>query len=193
MLMRIFENPWPDDRGPIRKYWTGYDGISPNAVRAVLAAEDMRFCQHDGFDWRAIREALRESDNGGRRRGASTISMQTAKNLFLWPARSYLRKAFEAYFTALIELVWPKQRILVIYLNIVEWDEGIYGIEAAARFHFGKSASILSEREASLLAAVLPNPRIYSASAPGEYIRDRARLIRRRMAEVRIGTDRLCG
>lgn len=192
MLRRSFENPWPDDRGPISKSWTAYEDISVNVVRAVLAAEDTRFCQHYGFDWGAIRRALRHNADGGRPRGASTISMQTAKNMFLWPERSYLRKALEAYFTVLIELVWPKQRILVIYLNIVEWDEGIYGIEAAARFHFGKSAAILSKREASLLAAVLPNPRVYSASAPTGYIRNRARIIRRRMADVRIGATELC-
>jgi monofunctional biosynthetic peptidoglycan transglycosylase len=168
----------------IRKDWQPYAAISPHLVRAVMASEDTRFCQHHGFDWREIENALAASSAGERLRGASTISMQTAKNLFLWPGRSYLRKAVEAYFTVLLELFWSKKRIIETYLNVVEWGSGIYGAQAAAEAHFGKSAAALTRREASLLAAVLPNPRRWSASHPTRYILNRSATIRARMRNM---------
>ena len=175
MVIRLFEGEG------IAKRWRSYDEISPHLIRAVMASEDSRFCEHYGFDWDAIESALAENLQGGPLRGASTITMQTAKNLFLWPARSYVRKGFEAYFTVLLELLWTKRRILETYLNVVEWGPGIYGAEAAARAHFGKSADALSRREAALLAAVLPSPRRWSAGRPTGYVASRAATIQARM------------
>ena len=171
----------------LRKDWRSYDEISPHLVQAVLASEDTRFCEHSGFDWNALRMAVAQNLEGGQTLGASTITMQTAKNLFLWPARTYLRKGLEAYFTILIELFWNKRRIIETYVNVAEWGAGIYGAEAAAQAYFGKSADELTRREASLLAAVLPNPRRWSASQPTRYIERRAATIRARM---RIMPDR---
>jgi monofunctional biosynthetic peptidoglycan transglycosylase len=155
-------------------------------VRALIAAEDARFLQHYGFDWRAIEQARRRNQQlrGRRLYGASTISMQTAKNAFLLPARNYLRKALEAYFTLLIETFWGKRRILEVYANIIEWGEGIYGAEAAARRYFGISARSLAPRQAALLAAVLPNPRRWSPAAPSPYIQRRSAWIRARMEAI---------
>ena len=164
--------------------WTSLSQISSYAVGAVIAAEDNLFCSHGGFDWDALLEALAEHRRGERTRGASTISMQTAKNVFLWPGRSLFRKGLEAYLTPLIELAWGKRRIIEIYLNVAEWGPGIYGIEAAAQRHFGKRAARLSRWEAALLAAVLPNPRAWSASDPGPYVRERARVYLRRMEQL---------
>lgn len=179
MLLRRIEG-----YGIVRK-WRPLDEISPHLVRAVMASEDARFCRHRGFDWDAIGEAWRRCRRGtGRLRGASTISMQTAKNVFLWPGRDWVRKVLEAYFTALIELAWGKQRIIEIYLNVVEWGPGIYGAEAAARFHFHKSAAALSVDEAARLAAVLPDPLGWSAARPSHYVRERAASIRARMPDV---------
>ena len=165
------------------------ESISPHLVRAVIAAEDTRFCAHNGFDVEAIQNAMEyneraEARGSARRRGASTISQQTAKNLFLWPERSWVRKGLEAYFTVLIEVMWPKHRIMEAYLNAAEWGEGAFGAEAAARVHFGKGAADLTQREAARLAAVLPNPREWSAGEPGPYVRGRARTLRGRMATV---------
>jgi monofunctional glycosyltransferase len=168
----------------IAHQWVEAAAISNNLKRAVIAAEDARFCQHRGFDWDAIQDAWDEYQSGERAnmRGASTITQQTAKNLLLWPGGGWPRKALEAYPTLLIELMWPKDRILETYLNIIEWGPGIYGAEAAARAHFGRPARALSEREAALLAAVLPNPRRWSASKPTDYIQRRASRIQARMA-----------
>jgi monofunctional biosynthetic peptidoglycan transglycosylase len=166
------------------------NAISPNLVRAVIAAEDNRFCSHDGFDFEAIQDAMAyneraESRGSGRRRGASTISQQTAKNIFLWQQRSWFRKGLETYFTVLIEVFWPKRRIMEAYLNAAEWGDGAFGAEAAARVHFNKSAKDLTRREAARLAAVLPNPRNWNASEPGPYVRGRARSLQGRAASVR--------
>lgn len=150
--------------------WVSYDEIAPIMVRSVIAAEDAKFCGHWGFDWEAINDALDAADDGRRLRGGSTISQQTAKNVFLWPGRSWLRKGLEAGFTVLIETVWGKRRIVEIYLNSVEFGPGVYGVEAAARHHFGTSAAKLSPRQAALLAAVLPNPIRFSASKPSGYV-----------------------
>jgi monofunctional glycosyltransferase len=145
--------------------------MSPHIVRAVIAAEDSSFCTHDGFDVEAIQDAVRSNARGGRVRGASTISQQTAKNLFLWPARSWLRKGFETYFTALIEFMWPKRRIMEAYLNAAEWGDGVFGIEAAAQARFGVSAEELTPLQAARLAAVLPSPNRYRADSPGPFVR----------------------
>ena len=156
--------------------WTPWDRISPYLAIAVVAAEDQKFPFHHGFDFQSIAEALEEK--GGPRRGASTISQQVAKNLFLWPGRSYIRKGLEAYLTLLIETFWPKRRILEIYLNVAEFGPGIFGAGAAGRQLFDRSALQLSLWEASLLAAVLPNPKRMSANRPSAYVRHRAWEIR---------------
>jgi monofunctional biosynthetic peptidoglycan transglycosylase len=163
------------------KDWVDYDAISPNLRRAVVASEDARFCTHHGFDWTEIDAALSDYQAGEGLRGASTITQQTAKNLFLWPG-GWLRKIIEVYPTVLLELLWPKRRILETYLNIVEWGPGLYGAEAASRAYFGRPARLLTVPEAALLAAVLPNPRRWSPVKPTEYIRSRAATIQARMA-----------
>lgn len=168
----------------LHKDWESYDNISPNLARAVIAAEDAKFCEHRGFDWESLEKAWKRNQQGKRVRGGSTISNQTAKNVFLWPDRSYLRKGVEFYFTGLIELMWSKKRILEVYMNVVEFGPGIYGAEAAAEAHFKKSAKDLTRREAALLAAVLPNPIRWSASKPTSYIRNRAGTIQARMNDV---------
>lgn len=161
------------------------DEISPNLIRAVIAAEDSRFCLHDGFEWEAMKAAWEANQQGRRLRGASTISQQTAKNVFLWPSRSYVRKAMEVPFTVLMETLWPKRRIMEAYLNVAEWGDGIFGAEAAARHHFGKSARSLTTREAARLAAVLPSPRRWSASNPSSRVARRAARIERSARIVR--------
>ncbi|MEY2853656.1 MAG: monofunctional biosynthetic peptidoglycan transglycosylase [Pseudomonadota bacterium] len=146
--------------------WRDLSQISPQLQLAVIAAEDQRFPEHNGFDFKQIRKALDEAENGGRARGASTISQQVAKNLFLWPGHSWFRKGLEAWFTLLIEWTWPKHRILEMHLNIAEFGRGIYGAEGAARAHFGKSAARLNKQEAARLAVVLPNPIRLNAKRP---------------------------
>lgn len=164
--------------------WMPLDDISPHLVRAVIAAEDTRFCLHKGFDFEAIDEALSAAGNGQRLRGASTISQQTAKNAFLWSGRSWLRKGAEAWMTMVIEILWPKRRIIEVYLNIAEWGDGAFGAEAAAQKRFGKSAARLNEQEAALLAAVLPNPHKWRVDPPGAYVLQRTEILRRRMNTV---------
>jgi monofunctional glycosyltransferase len=159
--------------------------MSPHIVRAVIAAEDSRFCSHDGFDVKAIQEAMRLNADGGRVRGGSTISQQTAKNLFLWPERSWLRKGFETYFTGLVEFMWPKRRIIEAYLNAAEWGDGVFGIEAAAQARFGVAAADLTPLQAARLAAVLPSPNRWKADSPGPYVRRRAAAIVQRARVVR--------
>lgn len=138
--------------------WVPLERISPHLVRAVIAAEDARFCQHGGVDWDALREVIETSDEDGPARGASTLTMQTAKNLFLWHGRSYLRKGLELPLAALLDTMWSKRRVLEVYLNIAEWGEGTFGAQAGARRAFGKSAAELTAREAGLMAVALPNP-----------------------------------
>jgi monofunctional biosynthetic peptidoglycan transglycosylase len=169
----------------IRHYPIRINRMSPHIVRAVIAAEDANFCAHDGFDIGAIQDAMASNERGGATRGASTISQQTAKNLFLWPDRSWLRKGFETYFTALIEFMWPKRRIMEAYLNAAEWGDGNFGIEAAARARFGVSAADLTPLQAARLAAVLPSPNRWSADSPGPYVRRRAATIVQRAGVVR--------
>jgi monofunctional biosynthetic peptidoglycan transglycosylase len=151
---------------------------------AVIAAEDQRFADHYGFDLKAIRAAVEHNMQGGNLRGASTISQQVAKNLFLWSGRSYLRKGLEVWFTAGIELLWPKQRILEMYLNIAEWDKGVYGVEAASRHHFGIGASYLSSQQAAQLAAVLPSPLNWDAASPPPHALRRANWIQRQSRQL---------
>lgn len=182
MVIRLFEGDW------ISKDWVPYEEISPNLARAVIAAEDSGFCAHWGYDFEAIEKALKHNEKSKRLRGGSTISNQTAKNTFLWPGdfwlTRYARKAVEPYFTALIELMWGKKRILEVYLNVAEWGRGVYGAEAAAQYHFHKSAADLTRREAALLAAVLPSPRRSSAGKPSNYISRRASTIQARMNDT---------
>ena len=167
----------------IKKDWVALDEISPHLPRAVITAEDARFCEHRGVDWTEFQGVIEDALEAGEAplRGASTIPMQTAKNLFLWPSRSYVRKTLELPLALWIDLVWPKRRIIEVYLNIVEWGPGIYGAEAAARRHFGKSAAALSRREAALLAAALPNPLARSAGKPSRLHQRMAAALRLRV------------
>lgn len=168
MLRERITNP---DR-QLQHRWTEWQRIAGPMKVAVIAAEDQTFPDHHGFDLQSINKALEERERG-RVRGASTISQQVAKNLFLWNGRSWIRKGLEAYFTVLIEILWPKQRILEVYLNIAEFGRGIYGVGAASESLFRKSASRLNSSEAALLAAVLPNPKRLRANAPSRYVRSR--------------------
>jgi len=168
----------------LRHRWVGWDRISPHARIAVIAAEDQKFPHHRGFDTEAIEGAWEERRSGGRIRGASTISQQVAKNLFLWPARSFVRKGLEAYLTVAIELVWPKRRILEVYLNVAEFGRGIYGVGAASEAFFKKPPAELSREEAALLAAVLPSPRRLRVENPSAYVRRRADWIRGQMEQL---------
>jgi len=164
--------------------WTDIEAISPYLRAAVIAGEDNLFCRHFGFDIDSIQDAYEDWAAGERTRGASTISMQTARNLFLWPGRNLLRKALEAYATVWLELLWPKERIAEVYLNIVEWGPGLYGAEAAARHYFRVPVARLSRRQSSLMAAVLPGPRAWSPARPTAYIRERAQVLERRMDQL---------
>ena len=164
--------------------WVPMEHISPEAALAVIAAEDQKFPYHWGFDVDAIREAFNHNESGGSIRGASTLTQQVARNLFLWQGRSYLRKGLEAWFAGLIEILWPKRRILEIYLNIAEMGERTFGIEAASQRFFGRSASEITRDQAALLAAVLPAPARYRADAPSAYVRERRAWILRQMVQL---------
>ena len=150
--------------------WVSLEQISPQAAIAVIAAEDQQFPFHAGFDFKSIREAVRAHERGGKLRGASTISQQVAKNLFLWSGRIFVRKGLEAMFTVMIEAMWPKERILEVYLNIAEFGRGVYGVQAAARVFFHKDAIRLNSADSALLAVVLPNPRLYRVDAPSRFV-----------------------
>lgn len=179
MVYRLFEGEG------IRKEWTPLEKISRHLPAAAIALEDNLFCQHDGFDWAAIFEAAADRVRGeDELRGGSTITQQTSKNVFLWPDRTYVRKGLEVPFSFMIEWAWGKRRIMEVYLNVVEWGPGIYGAEAAARHYFGKSAGMLTPNEAALLAAILPNPRRWSAAKPTPYIRKRADIALSRMRDL---------
>ncbi len=171
MVSRAIEGRGIDHR------WKPLSEISPNLVRAVVAAEDSHFCEHMGFDIEAMQKAFENNRQGGRVRGGSTISQQTAKNVFLWEGRSYLRKGLEAYFTVLIEAGWGKRRIMEVYLNSIEWGPGIYGAEAAAQRIFKKPARNLTVTQAARLAAILPSPLKWKAGKPGPYVARRSRRI----------------
>ncbi len=159
---------------PVHYRWVPREEISSNLAIAAVAAEDQRFPDHRGFDWVAIRDALEESRDGGRVRGGSTISQQVAKNLYLWPGQNWVRKGIEAYLTIWIELLWPKPRVLEIYLNVAEFGPGVFGVGAASERLLHTSPSELSSYEASVLAAVLPSPKRMSAERPSDYVRSRA-------------------
>lgn len=154
---------------PVYRTWVDLSEINASMPRAVIAAEDARFCQHRGFDMDAIEKAYERNQQGGKVRGGSTISQQTAKNAFLWPGRTLVRKGVEAWFTVLIEFIWGKPRIMEVYLNIAEFGRGIFGVEAAAQHYFGKPASQLSRTESARLAAILPQPIKRDAASPGRY------------------------
>lgn len=172
------------DGAEIDYRWRPLDAIAPSLPAAAIAAEDNRFCQHYGVDLGAVREAWAEFQAGKPLRGASTITQQTAKNLFLWPGRDWVRKGLEAYLALGLDLLWPKRRILEVYLNIAEFDDGIYGAEAAAERYFGRSASNLSSRQSALLASVLPNPRERSAANPSPGVADKARIVETRAGQL---------
>jgi monofunctional biosynthetic peptidoglycan transglycosylase len=162
---------------PIRHRWVDWASTSPHVKVAVIAAEDQNFPAHYGFDLKSINDALADRERGRRVRGASTISQQVAKNLFLWPGQTWLRKGLEAYFTVLIETLWPKQRILEVYLNIAEFGRGVFGVGAASDVYFHKPAARLSPYDAALLAAVLPSPKRMRVNAPSNYVRSRQQWI----------------
>lgn len=168
----------------IRKQWQPLTTISPAMIRAVIAAEDQKFLHHFGFDFDAISKAYANNRDGGRRRGGSTITQQTAKNVFLWPGGSYLRKGVEAYFTVLLELCWSKERIMEVYLNVAEFGPGVYGVESAARIYYQTTARQLTARQAAMLAAILPSPRQWNPARPTAYLVHRQRWILQQMHNI---------
>ncbi|WP_413577642.1 monofunctional biosynthetic peptidoglycan transglycosylase [Bdellovibrio sp. HCB290] len=170
MLIRSAQSIFSDKFIGINHDWVSLDEISPSIQKAVLKAEDYRFFEHSGFDFVAIEKALKYNKTHKRIKGASTISQQTAKNVFLWPNRDWVRKGLEAYFTVLIEFTWPKERIMEVYLNVIEMGPGVYGVEAASQKYFKKSAKNLSSSQSSLIAAVLPNPRRFRIDRPSNYV-----------------------
>lgn len=185
MVQRCWQQAWDSQRDVrLRHDWVSLREISPHLQLAVVCAEDQDFLEHEGFDFEAIEKAYEHNKTHKRKRGASTISQQTAKNVFLWPSRSWLRKGLEVYFTFITEMVWSKKRIMAIYLNSIEFGDGIYGAEAASRAFFGKPAAALGEHEAALLAAVLPNPRALHAARPSPYVRERAAWIARQSRQL---------
>ena len=184
MAIRSWEYRGDDNFKTLRK-WTPLEEISPNMVMAVIASEDNRFEEHNGFDWIEIDKAISDSKRGKRMRGASTISQQTAKNVFLTPSRSWIRKGLEAYFTVVIEIIWGKERIMEVYLNVAEMGKGIYGAEAAANELFNKTAQKLTMRESALIAATLPNPLQRKANKPSAYVSSRATDIAILMGKVK--------
>lgn len=166
--------------------WVPIEEISPNLQKAVIASEDATFLTHYGFDFNAMSKAMESNEKGKKLRGGSTISQQTAKNVFLWQGRSYLRKGLEAYFTVLIELIWGKERIMEVYLNSIEMGTGVYGAEAASKHWYGKSAKDLSKREAAGIAAILPNPRKFKASNSSGYTERKKTRIMKHMRYVKL-------
>jgi len=182
MLIRYFEQA--GGQRSIKTEWKSCDEISNNMKMAVIAAEDQTFPFNNGFDFPSIEDAIDDKLEGGRLRGASTISQQSAKNVFLWPQRSWVRKGFEAYFTVLIEKIWGKKRILEIYLNVIETGKGIYGVDKAAQVYFGRSAKNLDIVDASLIAAILPDPRVKSPAKPSEHLLNRERWIREQISNL---------
>lgn len=189
MLIKSIEAGFSGQPMAYEKDWVSLDKVQMSVVKAAIASEDFRFAQHSGFDFEAIRKAIetnRRADRSGRKRvrGASTISQQTAKNVFLWPSRSWIRKGVEAWFTILMESVWSKRRIMEVYLNVIEFGPGVYGVESASRHYFKKPAARLTPTEAALLIAVLPNPIRFRVDRPSAYVRYRQSAILRRMPYV---------
>ncbi len=181
MFIRCFQQVAEGKSITMHHHWVPIDKISRHMPVAVMASEDARFMKHHGFDFEAIQHAARNNANGGKVHGASTISQQTAKNVFLWPGRSWTRKGFEAYFTFLIEMLWSKQRIMEVYLNSIEMGPGIYGVDAVAEYHFDKDAKDLFRDECALIAATLPNPLRFSSLHPSAYMKKRQRQIEHNM------------
>lgn len=170
MIMRVIGQLADGKELKMSKQWVSFSEISPNLVKAVITSEDNNFMEHNGVDFAAIEKARKLNERGNKLRGASTISQQTAKNVYLWLGRNYLRKGLELYFTGLIELTWSKERIMEVYLNVIEMGDGIYGAEMASQTYFHKPAKYLTRSEAALIAAVLPNPRKWSPAHPTPYI-----------------------
>lgn len=176
----------------LRREWVPIERILPHLISAIIAAEDSRFCQHVGIDFDALNAALADNQSGGRRRGGSTITQQTAKNVFLWNGGGYARKAAEAWLSLYIDSVWTKRRIMEVYLNVAEWGDGIFGAEAAAQARFGKAAADLTRREAALLAAVLPSPNKWRLDPTGPYVSRRANTLMQRARTVETETLNHC-
>ena len=186
MFIRCYEQIAEGKSLKMKHHWVPLNKISPSLPMAVMASEDAKFMRHHGFDYQAIEHAAERNRKHPEKRklGASTISQQTAKNVFLWPGRSWVRKGFEVYFTALIELMWPKERIMEVYLNSIEMGDGIYGADAVAEEHFGTDALSLTKSQCALIAATLPNPRKFSSKNPSAYMRKRQARIMREMKYV---------
>jgi len=184
MITRAVENKLEGKDALLTHDWVSIENISPNLQKAVIASEDGNFLKHNGFDFKAMQKAFKNNQKGKRLKGGSTISQQTAKNVFLWQGRSYLRKGLEAYFTVLIELIWGKERIMEVYLNSIEMGNGVYGAESAARHWYRKSAVDLTKKEAAGIAAILPNPRKYKATNSSSYINRRKDKIVRVMGQI---------
>lgn len=189
MLIRCVQQVSHGEQVRLRHHWVPLDSMSIYMPVAVMASEDQRFLEHHGFDFDAIGQAVQERQAGKRLRGASTISQQTAKNVFLWPQQSWLRKGLEVYFTALIEIFWNKRRIMEVYLNSIEMGDGIYGAEAVAQWHFGCTAAALTRPNCALIAATLPNPLRYSSKEPSAYMLKRQTWILRQMRHINILTN----
>lgn len=186
MVVRIVESKFDDSETIFSHDWEPLENISPNLQKAVIASEDANFLNHNGFDFNAIQKAFKNNEKGKRIKGGSTISQQTAKNVFLWQGRSYLRKGLEAYFTVLIEFVWGKERIMEVYLNSIEMGNGVYGAQEAARHWYSTTASNLTVKEAAGIAAILPNPRKFKASNSSSYINNRKNKISREIRHVKL-------
>lgn len=184
MVIRCMQNVKKGEPAAIHHEWVPLEKMSKYLPVAVMASEDQNFMHHHGFDFDAIQDAAEEKIRGGRSRGASTISQQTAKNVFLWPNSTWVRKGFEAYFTVLIELLWPKERIMEVYLNSIEMGPSIYGAEAVAQRHFGCSAADLRRSDCALIAATLPNPIRFSSLTPSSYMRKRQKQIEVQMRYI---------
>ena len=184
MVIRCFEQKHAGTPLTLHHHWVALDEMSPYMPIAVMASEDQLFLQHHGFDLDAIEKAMQRNQQGKKVYGASTISQQTAKNVFLWPGRSWLRKGLEAYFTCLIELIWGKQRIMEVYLNTIEMGPGIYGVGAVAEYHFDKLPQDLTRSNCALVAATLPNPRRFSSLHPSSYMYKRQRWIENQMRNL---------
>lgn len=182
MVYRSVSSLWGGKPAGFQKNWVPLEDISPNIQRAVLKAEDYRFFEHQGFDFEAIEKAIQHNKTHKRKKGASTITQQTAKNVFLWPNRDWVRKGLEAYFTVLIELVWSKERIMEVYLNVIEFGPGVYGVEAASQKYFRRPAKKVTPSQAAMMAAVLPNPSRYRIERPSNYVLSRQRRILYRAA-----------
>ena len=184
MVIRSMEQKMDGKPMILSHDWVPLEEISPNLQKAVIASEDQHFLTHHGFDFNALEKAYENNQKGKKIKGGSTISQQTAKNVFLWPGRSYIRKAFEAYFTVLIELIWGKERIMEVYLNSIEMGDGVYGAQEASRVWYRKDAANLTRREAAGIAAILPNPRKFKATNSSSYINRRKNAIERQMRYI---------